>query len=273
MKRVRVLVVDDEPVAREGLRTMLSVDPEVEVVDAVGSGRAAVDAIRSYEPDLVFLDVRMPDLDGFDVLEAVEGPSPAVVFVTAYEEFALRAFEVHALDYLLKPFGDKRLGEALAHAKRQIARGRAGDLAAGLSALRRTRRALQDDAGGPDALDALEAEDAGVVRRLNVRRGERTHVIDVSRIDWIEGAGDYARLNVGDARHLIRMALHELEAALDPVRFARIHRSTIVNLDRVREYHPVSHGDYAAILRDGTRLRVSRTYRPRFLAAIGGCGK
>jgi len=267
MSTLRVLIVDDEPVARDGLRAMLAAEPEVDVVGAVGSGRAAVTAIRELAPDLVFLDVRMPDLDGFAVLDELEGPSPAVIFVTAYEEFAVRAFEVHALDYLLKPFGDKRLAKALAHARRQIAQGRAGTLAAGLGVLRRSRAA-----GDTDSATAAESEEreAGYLRRLTVKRRGRTLVVDVTLIDWIEAAGDYARLHVKDEGHLIRATLQELEEALDPAAFARIHRSTIVNLERVRAYHRISHGDYAAILHDETRLRVSRTYRKRFLRAIKG---
>lgn len=267
MKRLRVLIVDDEPVARDGLRAMLADDPEIEVIDAVESGRAAVKAIERHAPDLVFLDVRMPDLDGFGVLDALDPPSPAVVFVTAYEEFAVRAFEVHALDYLLKPFGDARLKRTLKHAKRQIARGRAGTLAAGINVLR-------GSVGSP----AREAEDEPLgdranerfIRRLTVKRGGRRLVIDVSRIDWLEGAGDYVELHVEDAGHLIRATLRELEDSLDPGQFARIHRSAIVNLDRVREHYPLSHGDHAVILGDGTRLRLSRTYREHFLKVVDG---
>lgn len=269
MSALRVLIVDDEPVARSGLEAMLAADSDIEVTAALGSGGAAVAAIRENAPDLVFLDVRMPDLDGFEVLEALEGPSPAVVFVTAYEEFAVRAFEVHALDYVLKPFGDRRLRKALAHAKRQITLGRAGSLAAGLAALRQSG----PDARDPEWATPLSREvrgDASFIERLTVERGGRKLVVGAARVDWIEGAGDYARLHLPGERHLLRMTLRDLERALDDRRFARIHRSIIVNMDRIREYYPISHGDYAVILKDGTRLRLSRTYRARFLAAIEG---
>lgn len=270
MSTLRVLIVDDEPVARAGLEAMLATDSGIEVTAAVGSGRAAVSAIQESAPDLVFLDVRMPDLDGFEVLEALDDPSPAVVFVTAYEEFAVRAFEVHALDYVLKPFGDRRLRKALTHAKRQITLGRAGSLAAGLAALRESG---SDDRESDWATPLSREEgraDPSFIERLTVNRGGRTLVVEAARIDWIEGAGDYARLHLPGERHLLRMTLRDLERALDGRRFARIHRSIIVNMDRIREYYPISHGDYAVILEDGTRLRLSRTYRARTLAAIDG---
>jgi two-component system, LytTR family, response regulator len=248
MDRVRVLIVDDEPPARAKVRRFLAADPETEVVGEAGSGTEAVEAVEDLAPDLLFLDVQMPGLDGFGVIEALRGVRlPEVVFVTAYDEYAVRAFEVHAVEYLLKPFGPERFAQALARAKERVRAREGGDLD------RRLRQALAEARPRPAPLE-----------RLLVPVGEKQVVLDVARIDWLEAEQNYVRLHVGAASHLVRATLAGLEERLDPARFIRIHRSRIVNADRVREIHPWSHGDQLVVLQDGTELLMSRRYRDRW---------
>lgn len=251
MTRLRVVIVDDEPTAREGLQAMLSDLPDVDVVGEAGTGRAAVELIRSARPDLVFLDIRIPDLDGFRILEELpEEDQPAVIFATAYDEHAAHAFETRALDYLVKPFGDRRLREAVERARERLRTGRASDL--------------------QDALRALLADRGdSYPKRLTVKTGKRISVVPLDQVDWIEGAGDYARIRSGGKTHLMSERLKTLEDVLDPERFVRIHRSCIVNVDRIRQLVHVSHGDYEAVLQDGTRLRVSRTRREELERVLG----
>ncbi len=240
---LRTLIVDDEPLARERVRMMLTAHPDTAIVGECGDGQQAVSAIREHRPDLVFLDVQMPGVDGFGVLRALEGEAlPYVVFVTAYDKYALRAFEVHALDYVLKPFNAERFGQALDRARSALAR---------------------DDAGGMqrDRLRNLVSWVAAEQRdrqRLLVKSSGRVFFVKVDEIDWIEAEGNYVRLHMGQQSHLLRETMKGMESALDPAVFFRIHRSTIVNADRIRELQPLFHGEYAVILRDGTRLVASR---------------
>jgi len=228
MNPIRTLVVDDEPLARANLLVLLRADPEIEVVGECGSGIGAVDDIRRLAPELLFLDVQMPGCDGFEVLESLGGAAPpAVVFVTAYDRYALKAFEVEALDYLLKPFDDARFRRTLARAKEQVRRS------------------------------------AGKTDRIVVRSAGRVSFMRVAEIDWIEAADYYACLHVAGKSHLLRRKMTDLERELDPERFCRIHRSTIVNRDRVQELKLNAAGEYDVVLRDGTRLRMSRRYRDR----------
>jgi len=255
---LRVLIVDDEPVARAGLRGLLAGDPEIAIVGECADGQAAAEAIGSLRPDLVLLDIQMPELDGFGVVRAV-GPErmPPVVFVTAYDEFALRAFEVHALDYLLKPFDDERFAAAIARAKAIVRRGDVSGLAHRLMAL------LGDEAtreGG---------EEAGWLTRLVVKKPGTSLFVPVEQIDWIESADYCAKIHVGGRTHVIREALQRLEQRLDPARFFRAHRAAIVNLDRVREVQPAFHGDCVLILHDGTRVKLSRSRRPELERRLG----
>ncbi len=251
--RIRALIVDDEPLARERIRTLLRKEPDIEVAGECGDGGRAVTAIEKERPDLVFLDVQMPEAGGFEVLEAVGAERmPAVIFVTAYDKYALRAFEVHALDYLLKPFDRQRFREALERARAHIRRAQAGEL--------------------HQRLLALLGDVRPVTRRerLVVREGGRIFFLRAEEIDWVEAAGNYVRLHAGKRAHLLRETLAGLEEQLDPARFARVHRSAIVNLDRVRALEPGPHGDAALLLRDGTRLTLSRTCRARFEEQVAG---
>jgi two-component system, LytTR family, response regulator len=251
MERVRVLVVDDEPPARSKVRRFLEAETDIEVVGEAGSGTEAVERIRELEPDLVFLDVQMPGLDGFGVLAALDADElPVVVFVTAFDEYALRAFDVHATDYLLKPFDPARFERALGRARAQVAarRSRGG----GDAALRELLAALRPAAERSERLE-----------RILVREGERSFFVRVEEIDWIEAAENYLYLHADGRKHLVRGTLSGLEKELDPARFVRIHRSHIVNLDRICDLTPWSHGDLQVTLNDGTQLMLSRRYRER----------
>jgi two-component system LytT family response regulator len=263
MERISALIVDDEPVAREGIRVMLADDPEIEVAGECAGGREALSAIRVLDPDLIFLDVQMPEMDGFAVIEEIGVEDmPVVIFVTAYDQYALRAFDVAALDYLLKPFDDERFAAALARAKAQIRQSEVGELSRRLIALLETRADASTRAGGG-------AEQSGYLRRVMIKTGGRVIFRKVEEIDYIEAEGDYVRLRMGAESHLLRDTMKRLEEQLDPARFARTHRSTIVNLDRIKELHPYFHGDYIVVMKDGTELKLSRSRRAALEQRLG----
>jgi two-component system LytT family response regulator len=235
--KLRALVVDDEPLARANLTVLLRKDPEIETVQECSSGAEAVSEIRAKRPHVVFLDVQMPECDGFDVLELLGADMPhAVVFVTAYDQYALRAFEAGALDYLLKPFDNARFALALGRAKERIA----------------------NDSTPPRKTDRLAVKNAGQILFLKF-----------SEIDWIEAADYYACLHVGGKSHLLRRSLNDLDQELDPSAFCRIHRSAIVNLDRVRGLKLNAAGDYDVLLDNGTNLPLSRRYRKQVQERLG----
>lgn len=248
-RKLKAIIVDDEPPARRNLRALLKGFPDIELVKECGDGRAAVSSIRALEPDLVFLDVQMPEMNGFEVLEQLtDQPLPVIIFVTAYDHYALKAFEVSALDYLLKPFDDARFNKAIAQARRQIEQQDASELGRKLLTLMGTRE-IRADAS------------PRFVTRLMVKTAGRVIFIRAEEIDWVEAYDNYLRIHVGGKAHLLRQTMNELEAALNPERFARIHRSTIVNLDRVKELHPHFNGEHLVILNDGTELKLSRSRR------------
>ncbi len=235
-KKIRALVVDDEPLARSNLTVLLRLDPEIEIVSECGSGMEALAKIRNSKPDLVFLDIQMPECDGFDVLEMLgRDLPPAVVFVTAYDQYALRAFESGALDYLLKPFDNARFDLALGRAKERIAHGR----------------------GPLRTMEWLPVKSAGKVSFLKI-----------SEIDWIEAADYYSCLHVGGKTHLLRRSMSELDQELDQGVFCRIHRSTIVKLDRIRGLKLNENGEYDVLLDNGIRLRLSRRYRKQLQSRL-----
>jgi two-component system LytT family response regulator len=246
-----VVIVDDEAIARRRLRRLLGREQGVEIAAECRNGRDAIAEIRARAPDLVFLDVQMPELDGFAVLEALDPEHvPAVVFVTAYDHYAVRAFEVHALDYLLKPFSESRFRSAFRRARDLLAERNDRPPDGRILAL---LERLAADVGRPGATDHL--------RRILVRTNGRVVFVRSSDVDWIEAAGNYVKLHVGRQAYLVRATLATIEERLDPATFARIHRSTIVNLDRIREMQPWFSGDSVLILHDGAKLRVTRTYR------------
>lgn len=247
MTALRVMVVDDEPLVRRGMTKFLRHQEGIELVPEARDGLEAVRLIEANRPDLVFLDVQMPEMNGFEVLSNVEGdPRPAVVFVTAYDQYALKAFEVHAVDYLLKPFDDERLDVALQRAKARL-------LA--------PHRGLDERV---TALLAGLAQPEEWIERFMVRSGGRIFFVDADDVAWLEAADNYVRLHVPGRKHLIRDTIKHLESRLDPKRFARIHRSIIVNVGEVQEIRPLPSGDGDVVLRGGTEVRLSRSYREAF---------
>jgi two-component system, LytTR family, response regulator len=249
--RIRALIVDDEPLARQRLSDLVSAERDLELIATATDGAEAVAAIRHHAPDLVFLDVQMPGLDGFGVIHEVGAHKmPAVVFVTAYDEHALRAFEVHAVDYLLKPFDRERFRDALAAARERIEHKTIDDL----------RRQLEGLLG--------EAPRARRQDRIVVKTAGRIHFLRVDDVDWIDAAGNYVRLNVNGKSHLLRETMTGIEEKLDPDRFVRIHRSAIVNIERIKELVPGAHGDFEVVLQSGARLPLSRSCRDRLESAL-----
>ena len=237
---MRALIVDDEPLARRRLRTLLRAETDIHVAGEAADGEAAVRAIEALRPDLVFLDVQMPGIDGFGVIDALgPGACPAVIFVTAHDTYALRAFDAHAVDYLLKPFDRSRLHRAIDRA-----------------------RTLATDAGLQQRVADLvtRAVSRQPLHRLVIRSAGRIHFVRADEIDWIDAAGHYVSVHAGRDTHLLRDTINRLASRLDPARFARIHRGTLVNLDRVKELQPVSHGEFDVVLKDGVRLKASRTF-------------
>ena len=248
---LRTIVVDDEAVARRRVRRLLASEKDVTVTGEYADGASALEAIVTGRPDLVFLDVQMPELYGFDLVRALGAePMPAIVFVTAFDRYALRAFDVNAIDYLLKPFSADRFRTAVSKARERITARRAGgNIAALVSALRERPRNLS---------------------RVVVRTTGKLVVVDLASVDWIAAADNYVRLIVREKEYLLRETLAGLEKQLDPDRFVRIHRSAIVQIDRIAELHPASHGDVDVVLRDGTRLSLSRTFRSHVESAFAG---
>ena len=265
---IRTLIVDDEPLAREGMRMHLASEPDVEVVGEAADGVQAAESIRSLGPDLVFLDVQMPEVDGLQVVERVGAARmPAVIFVTAYHQHAVRAFELHAVDYLLKPVKEDRLRSALARARLRLASRSEDVLAARLEALLDDFKQLRARIDGGEA-----APEGGTVQKfaawISVSGRTSTQLVRVEDVDWFEAEGNYVRLHVGTTSHLIRSTLRGMADQLDPATFIRIHRSTIVNVNRIREIQPWFGGDYIALLHDGRQLRVSRSYRDQLLRPV-----
>jgi two-component system, LytTR family, response regulator len=258
-EKIKTLIVDDEPLARRSLRVLLEKDPQIEIVDECRNGREAVKAINALQPDLIFLDIQMPELDGFDVLARV-GPEriQAIIFVTAFDQYALQAFEVHALDYLLKPFDDERFAFALRRAKSQIEAREINRVSKRLLALLEERESQRESSAG----------EKNYLTRLMIKASGRVVLLKVGEIDFIEADGNYAKLHVGRKAHLLREKMHDLEGRLDPAKFVRIHRSIIVNLERIKELHPHFNGDYIVVLEDGRQLRLSRTRRENLEARL-----
>ena len=250
---IRVLVVDDEPLAREKIRGMAADDAELRVVGECSNGAEAIDAIQTLRPDLILLDVQMPEVGGFAVLEALKDEGlPPVIFITAYDHYAVRAFEFHALDYLLKPFDRERFRAAIDRAKRQIRREDGGALDARILALLEQMR-----------------EQPRYTERLVVKTGGRVFFLNADEIDWVEAEGNYVSIHAGKKAYLLRETISGIEGQLDPRHFVRIHRSAVVNINRIKELQPWSHGEYHVILHDGTQLTLSRSYRDNLQSALG----
>ena len=248
---MRILIVDDEAPARRRIRRLLAAEPGVTVCGECGDGDSALALVARERPDLVFLDVQMPERDGFEVVKALPPAGlPAILFVTAHDRYALRAFDVHAVDYLLKPFSGERFRTAVARARERFAR-------------------RMDDPGLQSLAGTLRAHPA-YLTRVQVKTGARTVFVDLASVDWMDAADNYVRLHVHDREYLVRETLAALEAQIDPDRFVRVHRSAIVQIDRVAEIRPQSHGDAELRLDGGARVAVSRTWRERVQRALAG---
>jgi two-component system LytT family response regulator len=253
MKTIRTAIIDDEPLARTRLRSLLKEHEGFEVVAEAGDGASAVETIEKFHPDLVFLDVQMPECTGFEVLEALEpGQRPLVIFVTAYDVYAVKAFDVHALDYLLKPVDRERFAAAVKRVRQSIDRNELDDLNRKLSQL----------------IDSTQKE-RRFLNRVIIKSSGRVTFLRVQDIDWIEAAGNYVRIHWGQESHLLRETMNALEEKLDPEMFLRIHRSVIVNIDRIKELQPAFHGDYFVILKNNKQLPLSRGYRERIEPFLG----
>lgn len=252
---IRTIIVDDEPLAREKTRRYLESEADVEVIEECRDGKEALEQIERLRPDLVFLDVQMPELDGFEVLESLDPEViPAIVFVTAFDQYAIRAFDVHAVDYLLKPFDQQRFAAAMERAREVLVQPQATGMEQHLRLL----------------LDEVRQGRPSFPERLVVKSSGRVVFIRVEHIDWIDAAGNYVKLNLhGGESHLLRETMAGLEKRLDPQKFLRIHRSTIVNVERILELQQQFHGDYLVVLEDGQRLTLSRSYRERLQELIG----
>jgi two-component system LytT family response regulator len=251
---IRTLIVDDEPLARDRIRGLLHREADVEIIGECRDGLEAVATIRRERPALVFLDVQIPELDGFGVVNSLEeGEMPVTVFVTAYDQYALQAFEVHAVDYLLKPFDEDRFRKALDRARAAVGARNGG------SGVNEKLLALLADLKAPP----------GHPERIVVKNAGRLFFLRADEIDWVESSGNYVNLHVGHESHLLRETMAGIESRLDPALFIRIHRTAIVKIDRIKELHPLFHGEYEVVLRDGTRLTLSRGYRDRLQGLLG----
>jgi two-component system LytT family response regulator len=250
---LRIVIADDEPPARMRLRRLLADHADVEVVAECADGATTVQAIETVTPDIVLLDIQMPELDGFEVLDALgEAKLPAIIFVSAFDQYALRAFEVHALDYVLKPVEADRLEQALAHARTRLAE----------------RRTTSWNAGVAELLQEM-ARKRPYLTRVPVRSEGRVLVVDLSAVDWIAASDNYVTLHVGTREYLVRDTIAAFDRRLDPDRFVRVHRSTIVQIDRIAELVPDFHGDFTIRLKDGASLPLSRTFRARVEERFG----
>jgi len=251
--KTRVIIADDEPLARARLRMLLADEPWIDIIAEATDGRSAIAAIEKFRPDLVFLDIQMPGGSGFDVIESIGAARmPFVIFVTAFDRYALRAFDVHALDYLLKPFDRERFRDALVRARERLERSTGGDLERKLLAL------VNDLKPNPQPME-----------RFVIKSGGRVFFLRAEDIEWIEAAGNYVKLHVGAETHVFRETMNSLEARLNPSVFFRIHRSHIVNIERVRELQPWFNGEYVVFLTSGARLTLSRGYREKLQDRIG----
>ena len=260
MTTIRTLIVDDEPLARRGLELRLHRHGDIEIVGEAGNGREAFKAISALKPDLMFLDVQMPGVDGFQLLRAVPATlMPLTVFVTAYDQYALAAFAASALDYLLKPVDDQRLDESVARARVRLSERKAED---------HYERLLKLIATLPNAgelkLDDIRIDATSqAAEKITIKDGTRQLRVEIDSIRWIDAAGDYMCIHAGSETHVLRGTMHDLEQRLDPKRFARVHRSTIVNLDRVKEMRPHLNGEYFLVLDSGHELKLSRSYKDK----------
>ncbi len=251
--KITAVIVDDELLARKFIRRMLKHEPDWELVGEASNGNEAVETIRTQKPDIVFLDVQMPEMDGFAVLEKVAiGQLPEIVFTTAYESYAIRAFELHALDYLLKPFDQQRFREAIRHAKERL-----------------HSRQLEDGRRQIGALLERINSKQPYLERLIIKADGRITFLNTHEIDWIEADDKYVHLHTAKGARMVRQTLSAMETQLDPARFVRIHRSAMVNVERIKELQPLFNGEYSLLMEDKTKLTLSRTYKDKLFGLLG----
>jgi two-component system LytT family response regulator len=269
MNKIRTLIIDDEPLAREGIAMLAKTDPEIELIGECSDGRQAVETIKAKRPDLVFLDVQMPRLDGFGVVADLPVEDrPVVIFITAFEQHALRAFEVSAIDYLLKPFTDARFMVALARAKETIRRGRTSNFSRQVEQLLEYARKLDAEPSAAGPTLAPPATGPEYVDRIVLKADGALHFIKTRDVIWIEAQGDFVKVQTPGKTQLVRETLQSMERKLDAAKFLRIHRSFLVNLEHVKRVEVALYGDYAVFMSDGTKLRLSRNYRAKLKALI-----
>lgn len=267
--KIRALIVDDEPLAREGLALLASADPEVEVIGSASDGKAALDAIRGDRPDLVFLDVQMPELDGFEVLSSLTtAERPFVIFVTAYEQHAIRAFEVCAVDYLLKPYTNSRFASALSRAKLSIRDRQRGEISQQVEQLLDHVRRLESPEKPARAATTAPSPRSDAADRIVLKADGALHFVKASDVVWLEAQGDFVKVQTNGKTQMVRETLQSMEERLDPTVFLRIHRSFIVNLEHVKRVETALYGDYSVYMSDGSKLRLSRSYRSKLKALI-----
>ncbi len=251
---IRAIIIDDEPLAREKVQLFAASEPDIEIVDVCTNGHEAISSFNTYKPDLLFLDIQMPELNGFEVLQQLPtNPLPGIIFITAYDEFALRAFEFHALDYLLKPYDRERFQKSVAHAR---------------ATLRSTTETETTTQQIKLLLNSIQ-QNSNKLERLIVKTNGRIIFLRIEEIDWMEAAGNYVKLHVGNETHLIRETMNGLEQQLNPLKFIRIHRSTIINIEKIKELEPYFNGEYKVILSNNIQLILSRNYRENFTTVLG----
>ncbi len=251
---IRAIIIDDEPLAREKVQLFAKGETDIEIVDICANGHEAIASYHQFKPDLLFLDIQMPEMTGFDVLSHLHSdPLPGVIFITAYDEYALRAFEFHALDYLLKPFDRERFQKAVMHARETLKSNTPDHVST------EQIRALLDSMKKP----------AGTLDRLIVKTNGRIIFLRIEEIDWMEAAGNYIKLHVGNESHLVRETMNNLEQQLDPQKFIRVHRSTIINIEKIKELQPYFNGEYKIFLTNNTQVILSRGYRDNFTKVLG----
>ncbi|MEL6360075.1 MAG: LytTR family DNA-binding domain-containing protein [Pseudomonadota bacterium] len=261
-QKIRVLLVDDEPLANKGMRARLQAFPEIEVIGECSNGRDAVKTVKAESPDLIFLDIQMPGLDGFGVVRALIGaPAPLVVFVTAYDKFAIDAFEANALDYLVKPVEEERLKDTIHKAREAIKSRTAANRESKLVELLASLGDEERDRIKELITDPAWSEKERYTERLSFKDGSKVVILNADEIEWIDAAGDYMCIHAGGKTHIIRETMKTLQQRLDPARFQRVHRSAIVNVSKVKELHPHSNGEYFLVLENGSELKLSRSYK------------
>jgi two-component system LytT family response regulator len=265
--KIRTIIIDDEPHAREGIKIRLKDYYDILVVGECSSGTEAVELINSVVPDLLFIDIQMPGMNGFEVLRNITiNPMPIIIFVTAYDKYAVRAFEYHALDYLLKPINDERFNETL---KRAVSEINNRSLAIYADKLKSLIDYYLNSVENSEVKETKLAKNKKYINRLTIKVKENISIISVDEVDWIESAGDYVYIHTDTKKYLIRETLSSLEEKLDPLKFVRIHRSTIVNIDKIKNLRSNEHGDYDVYLYNGVRLKLSRTFRSHFQNLLG----